>query len=858
MRERYQKLETEQRPSKIRYIRSIPPIAWLAIGILFFLVVVIGVIISTNQAPRPTTKAPVGQAIGGAAVFTAPNVFIDNIAIGKLANVLSSLTTNCNIADNVNLPLGSRASTTASWQMVKGLVNSTCDFYGLQIMEMRTGQLEGPLDICYAAMDIGLQIVQVYYNNTLPFDFLARLITLYDIAYPLQLYWKRASLDAYSVSDQALLQISAFITASTSGGDATIYKKGFCNQYFGQDDLNQYDSTFQPWLKAPFEGMLQKLADTVVSNSAQQALGGMTTPSGLDIKQVYAIGSRFIDDASIQLFADSMLGGLQVIVIPDTVSVTDAMLGIKESLYNGPLLNTSAVPVFVFADYTANVPFYNSLAIDSDSIILAFADEQSSLDGLPVNIATTIQSAVGAHSMSVMDFTTTHPYEFAFGPVYSREKFVADLIVHCIGTHVTAASTVSYGLLDTFALKNTAILTPTPSDLGGWLTRVQAGQALTDAGISIGLKPHAFSMQLTQATPAGGNISASEILTGAAPTGPLPSRFRWREKYPQCFPPPTTQGRCNNCWARASSGSISSRACIASGGTLPATDFLSSQHVTSCSQLQQGTNGCNPQFPSTGFSFAEGDVHTVGCMPVIDSDSSAGGCPSQCVPGESLSKVGGIVKGSYIHYDNPTDIKTAIYRDGPIMGGLSVPTDFLQTFPVNTPSLATYIINPNAHFIGGHVMVVEGWDDTTNPPLWYVLNTWDKEECDLGFCKVQQDTAGVYKNSAMWFDTFGWAATPRPIGESTNPTTILFKSSSSTTSQPRVYTSQLGCPTQVLNGNQSEMQAQIQGCPNSAGTLQSTSTTVTSGGHTLNGVGMLTPLPFYQIVMLIIITLFFQ
>jgi hypothetical protein len=336
-------------------------------------------------------------------------------------------------------------------------------------------------------------------------------------------------------------------------------------------------------------------------------------------------------------------------------------------------------------------------------------------------------------------------------------------------------------------------------------------------------------------------LSAAAQIAGVAPPPPNPLKFDWRNVAPACLATVISQGQCENCWAISSTHAMSARLCIAQGAAgLSQNRFMSVHHVTTCSQLPQGQNGCQPQMPQTGFSFMTGDVHSMQCMPTIDTGTSATGCQQACNAGSggSLSDVNGILQGSYVKYDNPTDIKTALVNGGPLAVGISVPSDLLTTFPLYTPNPnGIYMINPSVYTIGGHMMMLVGYDDTSHPPCWILQNSWGSTMGQGGYIKLQQDPNGILSKSGMWVDRYGWAADVRPLFQATSPTVVLtaqLTSNNGQQPQPTVYTNQLGCPNLVVNTNQSKMQANLQGCPNSAGTLTTTATTTsTSGGHTI-------------------------
>lgn len=838
-------------PPKPSYVRGIPLYFILAILLLFFFIVIVLVTVDANK-DNAVARPPSQFTVGGSAVFTAPIAFIDDISIRYLYETMAALQTNCDLASPVvPLVLGSAATTAASWTAAKAQLEPVCDFYGLYSMEQRAGALEGPLDICYAYASVGFQIVQVYYNNSLPFDFLGQLTSAYEVAYPLRMYWDRSTFTSYDVAIDFLNQANAYILAVdafVSGGGSIQapsiqpYQSAFCNKYFGQDDLAQYNSLFQPWLAFPFEGLIQKLADTAIATPLSRLLGPIDFTPGTEFKAAYAIGSQYIGDDRIELFSAALLGGLDIQVLTSPPSV--ALPAIKQSLYAGVNLNISLVPVFVFGTFTDDPSFYSAFNSEGASILIGFTENnnQQTQAQLNENLATTIQSALGARFMSALDFATTHPYEITFGPSYVAEKFVSDIITLCIGTQVNAQSTEASDIFNTFSMKNTAVFI-SPSnilDIGGRLTQAQALAAFNADGTALGVLMPPFSIQLTDSTPLGGNLSAAAEILGQAPPAPPPPRFDWRDVRPECLPPTINQGSCNNCWAIASTRSVSVRACIDTPGMTYA-QFMSVFHVATCANVPQGKDGCDPQMPQTAYTFMTGDVATQQCMPTVMTGAAATGCQQTCVPGGgSLADVSGIIGGSYVRYDNPTDIKTSLVTEGPLAVGFSVPVNFKQVFPTSSPNPnGIYTIDPAQYVIGGHMVMLVGYDDTAPTPYWIVQNSWGSTQGAGGYLKLQQDRNGLLAKSAMWPDKYAWSAMPRPRVSATTPSAVFFsRAAAANPAAPRplptVYTSTLGCPTLVVNTNQSTRQANLQGCPNSAGTLTTTTSAVkTSGGHVI-------------------------
>jgi hypothetical protein len=159
--------------------------------------------------------------------------------------------------------------------------------------------------------------------------------------------------------------------------------------------------------------------------------------------------------------------------------------------------------------------------------------------------------------------------------------------------------------------------------------------------------------------------------------------------------------------------------------------------------------------------------------------------------------------------------------------GITVPTDLLNYFPVNTPVSANviYPISANTQFIpnGGHMMMLRGYDDTTNPPCWIILNSWGDKQGVGGVIRLAQDVNNVLKGKVPWVDTQGFTAKPRTAP--TNPVTVLLSSQTTTSTTQNVpnpgtvksvYTATVSCPNMILNTKQANASAAIQGCPNSA------------------------------------------
>lgn len=168
--------------------------------------------------------------------------FVDDYTLKQLYTRMADLTESCNIRNpRVQIALGSYTDTTASWSSAKKELSNKCDCRAISSLSERLAREEGPLDLCYAYVWTGFQIVELYYNNTLPFDFADKLIAIYEIVYPLNMYWQRSEFMPYEIAFDFLKQVSVYLK---TGGSVKSYQAAFCNKYFGQDDLDQFHSHF--------------------------------------------------------------------------------------------------------------------------------------------------------------------------------------------------------------------------------------------------------------------------------------------------------------------------------------------------------------------------------------------------------------------------------------------------------------------------------------------------------------------------------------------------------------------------------------------------------------------------------------
>jgi hypothetical protein len=836
-------------------------ILWGTVGLASLIAFVVVIVIIFTSVPPPAPGPSTQQKLGGIYNDTASDYFVDSYEVGLVATIMQTLTNQCSPPIqpipspiyNLITPTGSYATTTASWQAFMGAVNGTgpgdCIFYGLLETQVRTGVLVGVCDLCQAYMIAGLQYFIA--NPTLTPAQLNDLPVMIQTAvlssFPLTMYFQRnlalGANWAGTITNQLLPIFSAFATHAAGSRDVQQIAVSVCNAFFATDQPNTYfNEALQSHLAFPWEGMINKRAKTVMTHTLQTMLGGLVVPPDLGIKHVYIIdpGGSFPNNlgsnAAVQNFLAAQIpAGTPITAL--AAAPRDALSQIVDTIYNGgTVIDQTLIPVLVVGRYVDDAQGYQSFQIEPNTVMFAMSPNDPFGELRGADLGTLLQNAAASGSMSVFDFDEQFPFEAGVGAAFHPEKAVSDFINLQIGTPVYAGSVAAYGVLDTFAIKNTLVA---GADVGGRLTRTNAVADFDAAGISFGMKRHSFAMELNEAvtTPSVNTNVTVDGLSGSATPVVLPPSLDWRVKMPSCIPPVENQQSCSCCWAISSANSISSRICIAQGGE-PAGKLLSIEQVVSCStNLVTNTDGCHPQYPSTGFTYMTGDVTTRTCVPYSAFTAKAPGCQSHCQDGSNPPLAGGILAGSYSSLQTAADIKAALLV-GPVAVGITIPTDFLHYFPVNspTPESVIYPVSSSTTFMnpGGHMVLALGFDDTTTPKSWIIQNSWGDAQGNNGVIRLAQDTNNVLGGRIPWVDTHGYTALPRV--DATDPVTVLLNnnpavatSSNSLNSltpgtQTRMYTATITCPNMILNNHQSNQSAAIQGCPNSAAVFMSTTT----------------------------------
>lgn len=763
-------------------------------------VVAVALVLATIYGVTYTGFAPRGKGGGGRQGTEgggfgsgASRAFVDAQAFALMDELFRvQLTGKCMppLSDPVynDIRLGSRATTNAGWDALKARIAATgpdfddgCDFYGLGIAEARTDRKIGPADLCQGGVKAGLTAFQIVqggvYDNTTE----AALGWAYDNFFPLNLFLQ---VDASKGTRQDVINRAAlFLLDFGDGGsssDAREIAAEFCNTYFSDDDLAYYEERVQPWLGFPFPGAFTRMSNTLVTGASKSVLGTTGFLASTVVKTVYIVGDVVRQSPEAQLFIDATLGSVPRVEFTDEVVAGKIEVVVEDIADDLSNVVTARVPVVVLGRYAQSLPEYNALPRSQANILYLLTDYDP--DGVLAAREAALMGPIGSviandasssDVLNVLDVTMKFPFEAALGADYSRELDVAEIIMDVIQSR-SIGITETFELYDTFALKNAVVL---GEDIGGVLKRQAAIASLDAADYGRGFQQLPFSSQLVEEV-------QTDPAFGAAPA---PPRLDYRtEKGGACVGPIVNQGRCNNCWAISATVSLGMRACAE--GRSKTYVPLSVQHTTSCAEAKDG-NGCNPNSPSAGFTFAStfGIVDSE-CFPFSQGTKSTTevSCKKQCQSGTSRQHLFSS-STSYRRIVNAAAIKSELNANGPLAIGFGIPEDFEAFFANNPTGVYT---NENTANIGDHLVVLVGYDDTAPIPHYILQNSWGEDFADNGYFRVKQNM--LRRNHMTWFEDHAYVATVRKLDTESSDETVPAPSDRD------------DVPSQILNPDQAQ------------------------------------------------------
>ena len=245
------------------------------------------------------------------------------------------------------------------------------------------------------------------------------------------------------------------------------------------------------------------------------------------------------------------------------------------------------------------------------------------------------------------------------------------------------------------------------------------------------------------------NVSARKLL-GTIPSGPVgltaptvssvPSSFDSRTKWGTCVHPIRNQEKCGSCWAFGSSEALSDRFCIASNGSVDV--VLSPQELVSCDKSDMG---CNGGWLNKAWSFLEQKgLPTDSAYPYNSGGGASGTCKSVS------STFYKCQSGSVVEATTPEQIKSEIYKNGPMETAFTVYQDFMSY-------KSGVYHHTTGSMLGGHAIKVLGWGNEDGMDYWLCANSWGPSWGLDGFFKIKQGDCGI--------DQAVYACTPEVKGQ---------------------------------------------------------------------------------------------
>jgi len=217
----------------------------------------------------------------------------------------------------------------------------------------------------------------------------------------------------------------------------------------------------------------------------------------------------------------------------------------------------------------------------------------------------------------------------------------------------------------------------------------------------------------------------------------VPESFDARTKWPECVSEVRSQKNCSSSYAIAALSTLSDRICISTNGKEKVN--LSPQEILSCDTKNYGCEGGYVNVAldygiRKGFSLEE------------DFPYAAENTPCEPRNKEQVNhKVGG-----YCIANGPEGIKREIFKYGPVVGGLTLFTDFL-VYKDGT----YHLTEESSRFNGQHIVKIVGWEKgEEGREAWIIQNSWGTDWGTDGYARISANVPDLR------FDQFAIAPVP--------------------------------------------------------------------------------------------------
>jgi hypothetical protein len=718
---------------------------------------------------------------GGNTQNASTTAFVDDNGLDAFVNVFDQANAHCvpppGNPSLVGVAPGTRAQTTAAWQRVLAAVlgNATsggdgCFFYGLLAAERRVNQTMGPVDLCQAYVNIGIDLLHVRYNFSMPPNAVPLLNYIYDNAYPLNLFFQAAINPVY-MRQQVTARMYATLQCLTDPNsecsrrpiDVVGLATAVCNPFFATDDSTYYGSAFMPWLKFPFPGLMSRSGENVYAPQIRQILSPQRIVDIIangtlfvdpPVAAVYVLGDVLTESPAMKLALDALFGGVQrYYPTPETgTGVDDFIVLLRNHLQDLDRGQT----IIVAARYAQSYNVFNAVNFVAQTfpppVFFLFSNPVLPSDGFvvtPTNrglVSLEIQNfATSSQIMNILDTTSTlAAFDALYSRAYVEEKFVGDYVSLAIDAFSTIGMNYTVQLLDTFALKDVLV---DGTDLGGHVDALRQSYVQDAAGDGLGYRPLAFAIE------ADVEVMTEPLTRSNGLLATYPDEFDYRVGAPAaCLRRPFQQGACNNAWAVAAVAAQSARFCLRGKTQGPAN--MSIAHVTACTGVPGITNGCEAGHPAVALTFLgqHGAVDEA-CFPSVTTEScglepcAAPPCLVSCSGRTHQVFRDRSVTPPYYKVSGDDAYRSELYHHGPLVACFNVPVNFNAFFaahptgcyddedaPVTsgdcvvgiayTPHNLTFRNSFNTHFASGNDFCIKAGMRRAWGSAWFTNEAW--------------------------------------------------------------------------------------------------------------------------------------
>ena len=230
-----------------------------------------------------------------------------------------------------------------------------------------------------------------------------------------------------------------------------------------------------------------------------------------------------------------------------------------------------------------------------------------------------------------------------------------------------------------------------------------------------------------------------------APEGGFPPSLDWRSNPSgvNWMTPVRNQGACGSCVAFAAVGALEACENINVYGVPRPSYDLSEQFLFSC-----GGGDCDNGWYFTGTGGAFEFLMTVGvadeaCYPYRSRDGHDYPCENRC--SDWATRV--VTIPDYIAISAATRPLDDILKTYIQIEPITCVMDVYQSF--YSYRLGVYQHIDGEEIVGGHGVVILGWDDTTNPPSWICKNSWGLGWGENGYFKIRRGDSNIGTYAAV-------------------------------------------------------------------------------------------------------------